>query len=166
MLRLAFCRSEDLRRWYLAQECELFRLRFRDELPSDQVTVARVATSCKLICAMGSGLRAAALAALCGKMKTQGAHELQQKCRACSTAAAACMQAIKPSASVRQVAERSRHHYLPMHLFPVSRPNLYLHHHLHQQAAKQSNCMACKLAVRLHAPGGLHQAAEAGLSDA
>ena len=40
VLRLAFCRSEDLRRWFLMQECELFRLRFRDELPSDQVSQA------------------------------------------------------------------------------------------------------------------------------
>lgn len=35
ILRLAYCRSEDLRRWYLTQECALFKHRL-DMLSDDE----------------------------------------------------------------------------------------------------------------------------------
>jgi hypothetical protein len=35
VLRLAYCRTEDLRRWFLAQECALFSLRFANAGPSE-----------------------------------------------------------------------------------------------------------------------------------
>ena len=40
VLRLAYCRTEDLRRWFLQHECELFKSRFRNELPASQVHTA------------------------------------------------------------------------------------------------------------------------------
>lgn len=36
VLRLAFCQTEDKRKWFLAHECELFRARFKEMLSSDQ----------------------------------------------------------------------------------------------------------------------------------
>ena len=35
VLRLAYCRTEDLRRWFLAQECALFSLRFANAGPTE-----------------------------------------------------------------------------------------------------------------------------------
>lgn len=39
ILRLAYCKSEELRRWFLSQECELFRHRFSN-LQSSELTMA------------------------------------------------------------------------------------------------------------------------------
>lgn len=36
VLRLAFCQTEDKRKWFLSQECELFKARFKEMLSSDQ----------------------------------------------------------------------------------------------------------------------------------
>ncbi|KAK9838163.1 hypothetical protein WJX81_005591 [Elliptochloris bilobata] len=41
VLRLAYCRSEELRRWFLTHECDLFRARFRAEPASSQVDFMR-----------------------------------------------------------------------------------------------------------------------------
>lgn len=40
VLRLAYCRTEELRRWFLAQESELFRARFSAATLKDQVSHA------------------------------------------------------------------------------------------------------------------------------
>lgn len=40
--RLGFCLTEDKRRWFLAQECDLFRARFQAMLPSDQKAFTEV----------------------------------------------------------------------------------------------------------------------------
>ncbi|GBF91520.1 DNA primase large subunit-like [Raphidocelis subcapitata] len=41
ILRLAYCRSADLRSWYLGQEAALFKARFRDLAPAEQVEFFR-----------------------------------------------------------------------------------------------------------------------------
>lgn len=45
-LRLAFCQTEDNRRWLLTQECDLFRYRFVNQLPSEQVRDKALAPRC------------------------------------------------------------------------------------------------------------------------
>ena len=37
VLRLAYCRTEELRRWLLAQECLLFKARFSEQSVEEQV---------------------------------------------------------------------------------------------------------------------------------
>lgn len=41
ILRLAYCRSADLRSWYLGQEAALFKARFRQLAPPEQVEFFR-----------------------------------------------------------------------------------------------------------------------------
>lgn len=41
ILRLAYCKSEDLRRWFLTQECELFRYRFNTLNPTEITSFIR-----------------------------------------------------------------------------------------------------------------------------
>jgi len=41
ILRLAYCRSEDLRRWFLSNELELFKWRFVNNAPDDRGTWLR-----------------------------------------------------------------------------------------------------------------------------
>jgi len=38
VLRLAYCRTEELRRWFLTHESELFKARFSDEPPKAQAS--------------------------------------------------------------------------------------------------------------------------------
>lgn len=40
ILRLAYCRTAELRKWLLTTECDWFKLRFGELLPSQQVCVA------------------------------------------------------------------------------------------------------------------------------
>lgn len=40
ILRLSYCGKPDLRKWFLAQECELFRLRFLSLLESTEDRVS------------------------------------------------------------------------------------------------------------------------------
>ncbi len=40
VLRLAYCRTEELRRWFLTHESELFKARFSDETPTFQASMS------------------------------------------------------------------------------------------------------------------------------
>lgn len=50
VLRLAYCRTEELRRWFLAQESELFRARFSAATLKDQVRLAISTHQCLSCC--------------------------------------------------------------------------------------------------------------------
>eukprot|EP00501_MAST-03F_sp_TOSAG23-6_P001327 GSMAST32.ASY1.ANO1.1375.1 assembled CDS len=42
ILRLAYCQTEELRRWFLSNECALFRHRFKEESPKDVDAFMRI----------------------------------------------------------------------------------------------------------------------------
>ena len=50
ILRLAYCRSEELRRWFLQLESELFRFRFENEGASSIERFMRVRVACVVAC--------------------------------------------------------------------------------------------------------------------
>ena len=62
ILRLAYCRSEELRRWFLQLESELFRFRFENEGASSIERFMRVRGGVRVVCCT---LRAACCGCVC-----------------------------------------------------------------------------------------------------